>query len=291
METVLNKGPKPLLLEAIELPLTSVDKLTPLGPTFLYQLISKILGFNLKKFSLPEGLTGKNKIPSYALQEFHNLPNGYYSVYFSRGYSAGFNTFMLGEMDRIRKEMSKELSHCTNVLDLGCGDGSSTKALVDEGIQNVWGLDPSPYLLVQAIQKNPTAKFVQNVAELTDFADESFDGVCACWVLHEVPSEICDLILKECFRILKPGGKVVIMEPSKHQFKKTYFQLLKDFGIRGVYYRFLATSAHEPYIKEWQNKEIKSWLENHGFNLISNFNSMPEEKIVAQKSASLKKEF
>lgn len=283
MDKVLNKGPQPLSYDAIKLPLTSVDRLTPMSPVFICNLVSKILGFNLKKFTLPDGLTGKNKIPSYALQEFHNLPNGYYSVYFSEGYSAGFNFFMLGEMDRIRKEMSAEFVDCTSVLDLGCGDGSSAKALCDQGIKDVWGLDASPYLLALAIQKNKMAKFVHGVAEATEFQNESFDGVCACWVLHEVPAPICDSILKECFRILKPGGKLVIMEPSKHQFRKGYLQLFREFGMRGIYYRFLAKIVHEPYIVEWQNKDIKSWIASQGFELLSNVNRMPEEKIVAQK--------
>lgn len=283
MESVMNKGPKPLSIDALRLPLANIDKLVPLGPTFLYNLISRIFGFNLKKFSLPEELTGKNKIPSYALQEFHNLPNGYYSVYFSKGYSVGFNFFMLGEMDRVRKQLSAELSGCTSVLDLGCGDGSSTQALCDAGIKDVWGLDPSPYLLAQAIKRNKEAQFIQGVAEETDFHSEIFDGISACWVLHEVPSDICDAILKECFRILKPGGKIVIMEPSKHQFKKSYFQLFKEFGVRGIYYRILAMLAHEPYIYEWHEKNINHWVESHGFKLISNIDNMPDEKIVAFK--------
>jgi ubiquinone/menaquinone biosynthesis C-methylase UbiE len=283
MDSVLPKGPQPLSLDAIDLPLTSIDTLSPMSPTFFYKLITKVLGFNLKKVDLPDGLTGKNKIPSYALQEFHNLPNGYYSAHFSGGYSAGFNFFMLGEMNRVRKDMSTELSDCTSVLDLGCGDGSSVKALCDEGIPDVWGLDVSPYLLVHAIQRNKMAKFVHGVAESTDFHDGSFDGICACWVLHEVPAEICDSILKECFRILKPGGKLVIMEPSKHQFKKGYLQLLREFGLRGLYYRFLATFIHEPYINDWQDRDIKSSLESYGFAMVSNINSMPEEKIVAKK--------
>lgn len=284
MENVLNKGRPPLSVDMLKLPLARIDKLIPLGPTFLFDLVSKILGFNLKKVSLPEELTGKHKIPSYLLHEFHGIPNGYYSVYFSKGYGVGFNAMMLGEMVKIRKAMTTELADCNSVLDLGCGDGSSTKALCDEGIKDVWGIDPSPYLLAQAIQRSPSAKFVQGVAENTEFNNEIFDGINICWVLHEIPSDVCDLILKECHRILKPGGKLVIMEPSEHQFRKGFFQLFKDFGFRGLYFRFLASLAHEPYTQEWQEKEVKPWLENHGFKVVSNFVSMPEEMIVAQKA-------
>lgn len=283
MENVLEKGRVPLSVEMLELPLARIDKLTPLGPIFLFDLVSKILGFNLKKVSLPDGVTGKNKIPSYLLHEFHGIPNGYYSVYFSKGYGVGFNAMMLGEMVKIRKAMTSELANCKSVLDLGCGDGSSTKALTDEGIEDVWGIDPSPYLLAQAIQRSPAAKFVQGVAEETEFKDESFDGINICWVLHEIPSKVCDQILKECFRILKPGGKLVIMEPSEHQFRKGFWPLFKDFGLRGLYFRFLASLAHEPYTQEWQEKEVRPWLEDHGFKFISNYVSMPQEMIVAQK--------
>ncbi len=283
MHNVLNKGPTPVAFGEINLPSTSFDDLTPWGPRFLYVLLSKIAGVNLKSISLPEGLTGRNKIPDYTLREFHNLPNGYYSNFLTRGYSTGFNIVMLGEVDRVRQDMAHELADCASVLDLGCGDGSSTKALCEVGIKDVWGIEPSPYMLVQAIKKNQTAKFAHGVGEATDFVDESFDGVSICWVLHEVPSRYCDLILKECFRILKPGGKLVIMEPSKLQYRQSYLQLFKEFGIKGFYFRFLAKYPHEPYIDEWHEINVGPWLESHGFKMKTNVNGLPEEKIVAVK--------
>jgi ubiquinone/menaquinone biosynthesis C-methylase UbiE len=183
--------------------------------------------------------------------------------------------------------MARELLGCGSVLDLGCGDGASTRALCEAGIKDVWGLDPSPYMLVHAIKRNKSAKFVHGVAESTDFLDASFDGIAACWVFHEIPSRFCDQILEECFRILKPGGKLVIMEPSKHHFGKSYLNLLKNCELRASYFRFLSNFVHEPYIHEWHRKEIKPWLETHGFELLYNQNGTPEEKIVALKPAGV----
>lgn len=275
------KGPVLFAFNEISVPPAGFDRLMPLGPRFLAVLLSKILGFNLKKVSLPEGLSGKSKIPDYALREFHNLPNGYYSRFFSQGYGVGFNLTMLGEMTGVRGKLAKELTDCTSVLDLGCGDGSSTRALADEGIKEIWGLDPSPYMLVHATQKNQAVKFVQGVGEAMDFHNESFDGIAACWVFHEVPSQYCDLILRECFRILKPGGKLVIAEPSKRQYRDSFLQLCKEFGLRGLYYGVLASLVYEPYIHEWHDQQIRPWLETHGFEVVSQYVGLPEERVVA----------
>ena len=283
MEPALNKGPIPLSIAELSLPSTSFDELLPLGPAFLFGLFSKIMGYRLKPISLPDGLTGKSKIPAYALREFHNLPNGYYSNYFTQGYARGFNVLMLGEMRRVRENIAREFSGYTSVLDLGCGDGSLTSALCEQGIKDVWGADPSPYMLALAIERVKSAKFVQAAGEATDFFAGSFEGVTACWVLHEVPSHYCDLILKECFRILKPGGKLVITEPSKHQFRMPLIALFRQFGLKGLYYRFLATYPHEPYIEEWHGRDVKLLVESHGFQLISDMNGMPEQTIVAVK--------
>ena len=102
-------------------------------------------------------------------------------------------------------------------------------------------------------------------------------------MFHEVPTDAADIILQECFRILKPCGKLVIMEPSKHQFKMNYLQLFKNFGIKGLYYRILSAFAHEPFLKEWHDKDVQAWLHKNGFVLDSNLIRMPEEKIVAYK--------
>ena len=82
--------------------------------------------------------------------------------------------------------------------------------------------------------------------------------------------------------MLKPGGKLVIVEPSKIQLQGSIFQLLKSHGFRGVYFYWLSHFVFEPYVKAWQSKDIGPWLEKHGFELIRYNLGVPAQEIVAR---------
>jgi len=283
MKNLTYQDPTPLVYENISLPPSIIDTQSLWTPIFLFRFIKKNLGFDLGKITLPKEITAQYNIPSYALLEFHNLPNGYYSKFISNGYLKGFDVAMIGEMKRIRRELASEFLGFQSVLDLGCGGGISSQALHDFGIPNVWGLDPSPYLLVVATRRFGNVNFVQGSAEKTGFSDQRFDGISACWVFHEIPPRYADLALIECSRILKPGGKLVIVEPSKLQLQGRPFELFKKFGLKGVYFSWLSKFVFEPYVKAWHARDIKQWLTSHGFELLENKLGMPDHKIVAQK--------
>src|SRR5262249_39465900 len=161
------------------------------------------LGRRRARVELPGGLPLAAEIPRYALQEFHNLPNGNYSNRLTHGYAIGFDCVMLGRMRPARRRMASALAGCRAVLDVGCGGGASTEALVAEGIPEVWGLDLSPYLLRCADARVPGARFVQGVAEHTGFRDERFDGIACCFVFHELPPRAADRALAELARIAR----------------------------------------------------------------------------------------
>src|SRR2546422_371579 len=90
--------------------------------------------------------------------------------------------------------------------------------LVAHGIEEVWGLDPSPYLLRCADARVPRARFVQGVAERTGFGDERFDGVACCFLFHELPPRAADQALAELARIARPRARLAIVEPAREQY-------------------------------------------------------------------------
>jgi ubiquinone/menaquinone biosynthesis C-methylase UbiE len=99
----------------------------------------------------------------------------------------------------------------TQVLDLCCGSGQSTQFLVKYS-QNVIGLDASPLSLRRAQKNVPEASYVEAFAEKMPFADHLFDVVHTSAALHEMQSEQLQKIIHEVHRVLKPGGKFVLVD-------------------------------------------------------------------------------
>lgn len=267
-----------------ELPDAWPDKLVFRRFSDLYLLFKKFKGKSIEKVRIPAELSVNIDLPKYLLQEFHNLPNGNYSKKISRGYITGFDRSMLGKMTRVRKKLAHDLRHCHSALDIGCAGGHSTAALRDAGIKDVWGLDPSPYLLKHAAQKYPELKFIQGLAEKNQFGPQRFDGICASFVFHEIPPKYSRLALNECHRILKKNGLVTICEPAPEQLYATYSTMLRKYGLSGVYFKFLANRVFEPFVDAWHKVNYAQWASDSGFELIEDTIKMPVRFLVLKKS-------
>lgn len=267
----------------IELADTWPDKLIFKRPGDLRLFIRKVRGKQIEKVVLPEQLPLNIKIPKYVSQEFHNLPNGNYSKRISRGYITGFDKSMFGEMTKARQKVAKDLSSCNRVLDIGCAGGHTANAVKAAGAKEVFGLDPSPYLLQHAATEYPDINFIQGLAEDTGFADQSIDGISACFVFHEIPPKYSSLALKEFHRILRPAGIVSIAEPSPEQLYWSYWKMFKAFGFKGVYFRFLAKKVFEPFVDAWHKQDYQQWAKQGGFELIEDKTNMPVKFLTLQK--------
>ncbi|GBF81884.1 class I SAM-dependent methyltransferase [Aphanothece sacrum] len=99
----------------------------------------------------------------------------------------------------------------TKILDLCCGGGQATRFLVERSSE-VTGLDASPNALKRAKQAVPRGSYVEGLAEQMPFADEQFDVVHTSVALHEMEPEQLQKILKEVYRVLKPGGIFTLID-------------------------------------------------------------------------------
>jgi demethylmenaquinone methyltransferase/2-methoxy-6-polyprenyl-1,4-benzoquinol methylase len=93
----------------------------------------------------------------------------------------------------------------TEILDLCCGAGQTTRFLVELS-DRVTGLDISPIALKRAAQSVPQAQYIEGAAEKMPLPDEHFDLVHTSVALHEMEPEQLQQILQEVDRVLKPGG-------------------------------------------------------------------------------------
>lgn len=265
----------------IELPDTWPDRLDLRKPRQLLQLLRS--GKRRRRVQLPEQMPGAERLPKYLLQEFHNLPNGNYSRNISRGYITGFDRVMLGHMTTARTRLAKFLRDCDSAIDIGCGGGRTAGALHANGVRDVWGLDPSPYLLQHAAREFPQLRFVQGLAEQTGFADARFDGIAACFLLHELPPRQLDHALAEFARILRPGGRLAICEPSPLQKQRPGWQLWRRDVWRAHYFHLLARLVHEPFVDAWHRCDVRTLFAAHGFELIGEEQQLPLAFLFARK--------
>jgi ubiquinone/menaquinone biosynthesis C-methylase UbiE len=237
---------------------------------------------------LPDGLPGP-KVPEYVLRPFHGLPNGYYSHRVAQGYDTGFEVSMLGKISHARAQILGALlstpGRLERVLDAGCGSGRLTAALEGQKVQEIWGLDPSPYLLQIAAERAPLAHFVQGTVEECPFADESFDAIGSCFLFHELPAEAAERGIRHLHRVLRPGGTLVIVDPCPdHLNPPSLLRLVLQHGPAALYFHFLAKGVFEPYLADWHGLgDHAAWLEARGFEVIESRVEIPFEYLIARR--------
>lgn len=107
------------------------------------------------------------------------------------------------------------------LLDLACGSGASTRALVDAAGPDaqILGLDASRGMLGQARAKDWPAgvRFDQAVAgrlDLDALGRGTFDGALTAYLFRNVPEAQRDGAAVELFELLRPGGWLAVQEYS-----------------------------------------------------------------------------
>jgi demethylmenaquinone methyltransferase / 2-methoxy-6-polyprenyl-1,4-benzoquinol methylase len=122
------------------------------------------------------------------------------------------NRVMTAGLDRRWRRITIEQSvrRGDRVLDACCGTGDLAIAARRAGASDVVGLDFSPQMLERARRKDTTVEWVEGDALALPFGDASFDAATVGFGVRNVD----DLggALRELRRVLRPGGRLAILE-------------------------------------------------------------------------------
>jgi ubiquinone/menaquinone biosynthesis C-methylase UbiE len=134
-------------------------------------------------------------------------------------YERGMRLLTLGRLDQVRQDIAARVNAHDRVLDVGCGTGALVAMLAHKGA-HVTGIDIAPPMLSQAAQRVREEGLADRV-ELretgavdldTAFPGEGFDIVVSTLVFSELSDDEIKYTLAECWRILRPGGQLLIAD-------------------------------------------------------------------------------
>ena len=195
----------------------------------------------------------------YKTSNFHGVKNGYLSTDAALTYDPITQYVLPPGETWVRESLVKAIQGVPRrILDLGCGTGTTTQMLKRRfpGAE-VMGLDLSPQMLVMADHKARAAAvevtFRHGNAMATGLPAAAFDVVCATLLFHETPPAVAKTILAEAFRLLTPGGQLLVLDGNQRTLRAT---------------DWLSTIFEEPFIRDYSQGNVDAWLGYAGFEAV-----------------------
>lgn len=155
------------------------------------------------------------------------------------------------------------------ILDIAAGTGTSSAALARSGARVV-AVDFSEGMIAEGRKRHGNIEFIEADAEKLPFGDNEFDAVTISFGLRNVNDP--KTALGEMYRVLKPGGRLVICEfsrPPRALLRTGYWAYLRFVmptvagaaSSNPAAYSYLAES-----IKAWPDQgQLSQWIRGAGF--------------------------
>ncbi len=218
----------------------------------------------------------RNVYPDYYLQNFHHQTDGYLSDKSADLYDLQVEILFNGTADAMRrrilaplkrglKKFSERPLESLRVLDVATGTGRTLQQIKTALPEvELIGIDLSEAYLRHAnrclTNKNHgLTQLVRGNAEDLPFATESMQAVTCVFLLHELPGHARQNVLNECWRVLEPGGVLILADSIQISDSPKFSLLMDNFP----------KLFHEPYYKSYVNDDINQRLKNIGFEGIT----------------------
>ena len=158
-------------------------------------------------------------------------------------YDRGVYLYSMGYMGPTNDDMGRSVANYirrrmpefqpTRILDMGCTVGHSTlpykEAFPDAEVIGIDVAGPQiRYAHARAAGLGADVGFLQRNAEATGFPDASFDLIVSHILLHETSGKAMPAIMRECHRLLKPGGVMIHADLPPFNLMDPFTQFILD---------------------------------------------------------------
>ena len=231
--------------------------------------------------------TARGTRPRYYLQNFHYQSGGWLTEKSAELYDTQVEVLFNGSANAIRRQALPQLHEIfaghdqrkLRVIDIGCGTGRFIDA-----IRQVWpklpvlGIDLSEAYINHARRRlHRLSRVHLSVAnaESLPVANESQDALISIFLFHELPPKIRRVVFRECARVLKPGGRLVLVDSLQRGDRPEYDGLLELFP----------QSYHEPHYRSHLEDDFAALGAKYGLIHIRNVNAFIAKTMVFDKAA------
>src|SRR5271166_170130 len=107
-------------------------------------------------------------------------------------------------------------------------------------------------------------------AESLPVVDDSQDALIRIFLFHELPPKVRRVVLRECARVLKPGGRLVLVDSLQRGDRPDYDGLLELFP----------QSYHEPYYRSYLDEDFAALAAAHCLVHVRNVNAFISKVMV-----------
>lgn len=200
----------------------------------------------------------KGKRPRYYLQNFHFQSDGWLSDDSAARYDTQVEVLFNGTANAMRRMAIPPIREWLNgrdqrrvsLADVACGTGRFLD-LLKQSVPRLpmTGLDLSePYIAEtrRHVRRWSRIDAVVANAEAMPFADESRDLLTSIFLFHELPPKIRRVVFAEMARVLKPGGRMVIVDSLQTNDIADFDGLLDMFP----------QNFHEPYFESYLKEDF-----------------------------------
>jgi ubiquinone/menaquinone biosynthesis C-methylase UbiE len=237
----------------------------------------------------------RDRYPAYYLQNFHYQTDGYLSEQSANLYDLQVEILFNGAANPMRRRILKPLKQAVaqrfeaiapgdvKLLDVACGTGYTLRALrATFPHAALYGVDLSPAYLRKAnqilsAQPGELPQLIQSPAEALPYQDNYFHGLTSVFLFHELPGSVRKAAIAEMFRVLKPGGTVILCDSVQARDIEGFGPMLENFP----------TLFHEPYYRHYCQDDLVAHLEQVGFTSVTTTTYHVSKYWIAQKPQAL----